>query len=241
MGSTTKSLKSLNNLSVSRTVSRSANWRRPFLQDAFCTDLQKGSYLAGIYSLIIAVFTLAHSIFDLYCLAEAEPGKVHQGFYPISFDFVYAGNPIVRATLLFVAAVTALGAFPLMVTSFILILGLRKEHERRFRPWLFCMLIFTIWRFVACIFWSIANDMFFGYHIAILIIWLMITALNVFCLLVVYSNYQDLSDITRLEDMAQLKMGTLSSLNTHHSHSLHSIHSVHSPSPKGSNSFSSNA
>ncbi|GAB6033214.1 hypothetical protein CHUAL_012819 [Chamberlinius hualienensis] len=236
--STSKSLKSLNNISISRTSKRSSTWRRPYLQDAFCTDLQKGSYIAGIYSLAIAVFTLCHSVFDLYCLAESQPGKSHFGYYLISFDFVYAGNPIVRAILIAIAGLSAIIAFPLMATSFILILGLRKEHEKRFRPWLFTMGIFTGWRFVAFLFWSIANDIYFGYHIAMLVLWFLITCTNVFCLLVVFSNYQDLSEITRLEDMAQLRMGTLSSLNTHHSHSLHSVQSIHSPSPK---SFGSSA
>ena len=29
----------------------------------------------------------------MYTLAEAEPGKDHFGYYIISFEFVYAGNP----------------------------------------------------------------------------------------------------------------------------------------------------
>lgn len=44
--------------------------------------------------------------------------------------------------------------------------------------------------------------------------------------LVVYSNYQELSDITRLEDMAKLKMSTLSSLNASRSFSHHSLDSA---------------
>ena len=31
--------------------------------------------------------------FDLYCLHEATPGYSHTGYYIISFDFIYVGNP----------------------------------------------------------------------------------------------------------------------------------------------------
>lgn len=55
-----------------------------------------------------------------------------------------------------------------------------------------------------------------------LLLWLLLTCLNVFSWLVVYSNYQELSDITRLEDMAKLKMSTLSSLRSFSHHSLDS-------------------
>ncbi|KAG1712233.1 hypothetical protein GQR58_002406 [Nymphon striatum] len=87
------------------------------------------------------------------------------------------------------------------------------EHEQNFRPWLYTMATFTVWRVIATIAVSIANA---------------------FCLLVVFSNYQELEDITRLEDMAKLKMGTMSSLNTSHSMSRHSV-SLHSwPNPSNS-------
>lgn len=59
-----------------------------------------------------------------------------------------------------------------------------------------------------------------------LILWFLLTVMNVFTWLVVYSNYQELSDITRLEDMAKLKMSTLSSLNASRSFSHHSLDSA---------------
>ena len=55
-----------------------------------------------------------------------------------------------------------------------------------------------------------------------LLLWLFLICLNIFSWLVVYSNYQELSDITRLEDMAKLKMSTLSSLRSFSHHSLDS-------------------
>ena len=33
------------------------------------------------------------AIFDMYCLSMAEAGSSHYGYYIISFEFVYAGNP----------------------------------------------------------------------------------------------------------------------------------------------------
>ncbi|KAG1712232.1 hypothetical protein GQR58_002406 [Nymphon striatum] len=108
------------------------------------------------------------------------------------------------------------------------------EHEQNFRPWLYTMATFTVWRVIATIAVSIANDLYFTYHQLVLFFWIVFLSLNAFCLLVVFSNYQELEDITRLEDMAKLKMGTMSSLNTSHSMSRHSV-SLHSwPNPSNS-------
>lgn len=59
-----------------------------------------------------------------------------------------------------------------------------------------------------------------------LLLWTAAIMSDVFVWLVVYSNYQELSDITRLEDMAKLKMSTLSSLNASRSFSHHSLDSA---------------
>lgn len=59
-----------------------------------------------------------------------------------------------------------------------------------------------------------------------LVVWFLLNCINVFTWLVVYSNYQELSDITRLEDMAKLKMSTMSSLNASRSFSHHSLDSA---------------
>lgn len=61
-----------------------------------------------------------------------------------------------------------------------------------------------------------------------LILWFVLTIFNVFALLVVYSNYQELSDITKIEDMAKLKMSTLSSIQGSRSLSHMSNHSLDS-------------
>lgn len=58
-----------------------------------------------------------------------------------------------------------------------------------------------------------------------LVIWFLLTTVNVFAFLVVVSNYQELSNITKLEDMAKLKMSTISSLNASRSLSRNSLDS----------------
>ncbi|GFT07658.1 uncharacterized protein NPIL_214291 [Nephila pilipes] len=66
--------------------------RRPFLVKAVFTDLQNGSYTAAVYSTVECVFMMILAIFDIYCLAEAQPGSTHYRYFGISFLFVYSGN-----------------------------------------------------------------------------------------------------------------------------------------------------
>jgi len=112
-----------------------------------------------------------------------------------------------------------------MVSSLILMAALRKEHEAKFKPWLRAMGVFIIIRTITLFFQSVVNDLYFGYHQAMLLIWLFLTGCNVFAFLIVVSNFQELSNITKLEDMAKLKMSTLSSLNASRSLSRNSLDS----------------
>jgi uncharacterized membrane protein YgcG len=200
--------------------------RKPIIRNAIFTDLQKGSYIAAIYTLVESLFQISLAIFDTYCLAEASPGSTHFRSFGISFLFVYSGNPHIRRTLIAIAVILFASAIYLLVSSLILMTALRKEHEIKFKHWLRAMGLFIIWRTLTIIFQSIVNDLYFGYHQAMLIIWFLLTIVNVFAWLIVYSNYQELSDITRLEDMAKLKMSTLSSLNASRSLSHHSLDST---------------
>lgn len=209
--------------------------RRPLLRNAVFTDLQNGSYFASIYTLFQSILTQTLSIFDAYVLIEATPGTTHYRYFGINFLFVYSGNKHVRNLLIACAFVSFLLAAYLLVVSVILMRALRKEHEQKFRPWLMAAIIFTAWSFVSISFRSIANDLYYSYHQAMLVIWSVMLALNVFFILVVYSNYQELEDITRLEDMARLKTGTLSSLNTtSHSLSHYSVEMFRGPSSRAS-------
>ncbi|KPM04805.1 hypothetical protein QR98_0032590 [Sarcoptes scabiei] len=125
-----------------------------------------------------------------------------------------------------VSVLLAISAFYLLFSSIILMNALRKEHELKFRHWLRAMAIFIVIRFLSIIFQSIVNDLFFTYHQFMLILWFLLMIIDVFIWLVVYSNYQELSDITRLEDMAKLKMSTMSSLNASRTFSHHSLDST---------------
>ncbi|XP_013779709.1 uncharacterized protein LOC106464144 [Limulus polyphemus] len=233
-------------MSSSLTSSKQQSWiqKRPLLRDAYFTDLQNGSYIAFIYSIVESIFMICLVVFDIYCLSEAQPGTTNYRYFDISFLFVYSGNAHVRNLLIFCSAVSFLLSLYLLVSSFILLNALKKEHEQKFQPWLIAAFLFTVWRLIAIIFRSISNDIYYSYHQAMLVIWIILIAANIFFWLVVYSNFQELADITRLEDMAKLKMGTMSSLNASRSLSHHSINSMkntqsNSLTPKGSYSTAS--
>lgn len=214
VGSLASTLTTRSKRSIAASQKLKLKWwqRRPILKTAYLLDLQKGSYAAAIFTLVESVLLLILSLFDLYCLIEARPGSRHFRSFGFSFLFVYSGNRYVRHALILTTGLLAICAIALFISSFIIIPALKKEYELKFRPWLLVMTIFVCFRTFATLFQSIANDLYFTYHQAMLLLWLMLIPANVFALLVVYSNYQELSDITKIEDMAKLKMSTLSSL-----------------------------
>ena len=199
--------------------------RRPILKSAFLTDLQKGSYTASIYALVQSILQVVIALFDLYCLIEARPGSRHFRSFGFSFVFVYAGNQHIRRALIASSLFLLISASYLMYSSIVLMAALRKEKESKFKPWLIAMGVFIGIRTVTLFFQSIVNDLYFGYHQFMLLLWLLLTVFNVFAFLIVVSNYQELSNITKLEDMAKLKMSTLSSLNASRSVSRNSLDS----------------
>lgn len=163
--------------------------------------------------MIVCLFTIATAILDIYCLGMTKPGVTHYGYYIMSFQFVYVGNSNVRNCLIVFALFSAITAVALFVTSCILIKGLRKEMEKDMIPWLWTSAVFIFWRTFAIIFASIVNDMIFGYHIAMCIMWIAFIVVGALGWIIVYSLYLELSDLTKLEDLAHLRMGTMSSLN----------------------------
>ena len=128
-----------------------------------------------------------------------------------SFDFVYSGNNHVRSSLMLFAAITALWGFLMIVTSVMLLQGLRKEIEHRMEPWIWCLGLFTIFRGLVIIYASIVNDMVFSYHIVMCLFWILFVICNGYAWLVVHSFYHELCEVTRLEDVARVKMETMSS------------------------------
>lgn len=214
IGSLASTLTTRSRISVAASQKPKVKWwqRRPIITTAYFLDLQKGSYAAAIFTLVESVLLLFLSIFDLYCLIEARPGSKHFRSFGFSFLFVYSGNRYVRLSLILVSTLLAISAIALLITSLILIPALKKEFEVKFRPWLMTMTIFVVFRTWAIVLQSVANDLYFGYHQAMLLLWLILIPMNVFALLVVYSNYQELCDVAKIEDMARLRMSTLSSL-----------------------------
>ncbi|KAB7494510.1 hypothetical protein Anas_00378 [Armadillidium nasatum] len=182
----------------------------PILSKALVTNVQRGSVLSSSYTVIEGLFSLVTGLFDIYCLSLTYPGAKHYGYYLFSFDFVYVGNPHVRNSLMLFGAVTALWGIALMVTSIMLLQGLRKEIEVRLEPWLWCVGLFTIWRSLVIIYASIVNDMYFAYHIVMCLMWILLIVANAYAWLVVHSFYHELCEITRLEDVARVKMETMS-------------------------------
>ena len=159
------------------------------------------------------MFTIATAILDIYCLGITQPGVTHYGFYIMSFQFVYVGNNNVRNCLIVFALFSAVAAVTLFVTSSMLLRALRKELEQSMIPWLYSAGIFFIWRTFAIIFGSIVNDMIFAYHITMCLLWIIFILVGIFGWVIVYSLYLELTDLTKLEDLAHLRMGTMSSLN----------------------------
>ncbi|XP_047482375.1 uncharacterized protein LOC125034545 isoform X1 [Penaeus chinensis] len=184
----------------------------PILPDAIFTNVQRGSVLAATYSIIQGLFAIVTGCFDIYSLSLAAPGSSHYGFYLFSYDFVYSGNPHVRNSLMLFGGITAFGGVCLIVTSVALLQGLRKEIEFRMEPWIWCMALFTAWRILITIYSSIVNDMVFAYHVVMCLLWLLFIGGNTFAWLVVHSFYHELCEVTRLEDVARVKMDTMSTM-----------------------------
>lgn len=187
-------------------------YRKPILTSAIYTDLQRGAWHIGFYTMFLALWTIFTSGFDIYCLHEAKPGSEHTGYYIISFDFVYVGNSHVRNLLIMSSVFSLFGGVALLVTNVLLLDGLRKEQESAFKGWLFSMGFFVPWKWVAWAFAGIVNDMIFAYNIIMLITWFFFNILNVFSFLCIYSLYLELTDLTKLQDLARLKMDTMSSM-----------------------------
>lgn len=99
-----------------------------------------------------------------------------------------------------------IGGVFLFVTNVLLLDGLRKEQETAFKGWLLTMGIFTPWKIVAWVFAFIVNDMIFAYNIIMLIAWFFFNILDVFSFLCIYSLYLELTDLTKLQDLAKLKV-----------------------------------
>lgn len=75
-----------------------------------------------------------------------------------------------------------------------------------FPGWLIVMALFTPWKIVAWVYGAIVNDMIFAYNIIIFIFWAIFNVLDVLSFICIYSLYLELNDLTKLQDLARLKV-----------------------------------
>ncbi|EDV49801.1 uncharacterized protein LOC6552248 [Drosophila erecta] len=195
-------------------------YQRPLLKNNQYIDIQKGAMLVGLFAIFLSLFTIATSIFDIYCYAMAAPGSTHYGYYIISYEFVYVGNKHVRNMLIVFALFSLIMALINFVTSVLLCVALRKEYERKVMPWLWSFAIFTVWRALALIFFAIVNDLYFAYNVLMVLLWTIFCVLSIYGWALVYSLFLELVDLTKLEDLAHLRMGTMASLHASTANSL---------------------
>lgn len=77
-------------------------------------------------------------------------------------------------------------------------------------PWLWSFAIFTVWRALALIFFAIVNDLYFAYNVIMVLLWTIFCVLSIYGWAVVYSLFLELVDLTKLEDLAHLRVRSLS-------------------------------
>ncbi|XP_034485794.1 uncharacterized protein LOC117790448 [Drosophila innubila] len=195
-------------------------YQRPLLKNNQYIDIQKGAMLIGLFAVFLSLFTIATTIFDIYCYSMAAPGSTHYGYYIISYEFVYVGNKHVRNMLIVFALFSLILALINFVTSILLCVALRKEYERKVLPWLWTFAVFTVWRALALIFFAIVNDLYFAYNILMVLLWTIFCLFCIYGWAVVYSLFLELVDLTKLEDLAHLRMGTMASLHASTANSL---------------------
>ena len=68
------------------------------------------------------------------------------------------------------------------------------------------MFCHTFWRLFALVFGSLVNDLYFAYHGLMCFLWSVMVLLNVYSWLVVWSFFNELTEVSKLEDIAHLKV-----------------------------------
>lgn len=81
-----------------------------------------------------------------------------------------------------------------------------KEYETKMRPWLWSFAVFTALRILASLFFAIVNDLIFAYNLFMAFLWLILACTCVYCWMVVYSFFLELRDLSKLEDLAHLRV-----------------------------------
>lgn len=137
-----------------------------------------------------------------------------------------------RNILAMFALFSVVAGFAVFVTSVMLMVALRKvlkwvsdpaelkifsnneysqfqEYERQFHPWLWAFGVFAVLRFLAFLFFSIVNDLTFAYNLFMFFFWFIMVGVSFYAWTLVYTLYLELSGLTKLEDLAQLRVSEL--------------------------------
>ena len=69
------------------------------------------------------------------------------------------------------------------------------------------MAFFTPWKWLTWLYAGIVNDQIFAYNIIMLIAWFIFNVLNTASFVCIWSLYLELNDLTKLQDLARLKVG----------------------------------
>lgn len=75
-------------------------------------------------------------------------------------------------------------------------------------PWIYTFAVFTIFRLLAYLFCSIVNDLIFAYNVLMCLLWTIFIIVSIYGWVLVYSLYIELSDLTKLEDLAHLRVSS---------------------------------
>lgn len=125
------------------------------------------------------------------------------------FSFT-AGVVIFFTSLILINALRKVNVFFLNQLIYVLLFDryvvIIQEHEKRIVSWLYTFAAFTIFRFIAWVFVSIVNDQIFFYNYTMMLLWGCFTITNVYGWILVYSLYLELSDLSKLEDLAHLRV-----------------------------------
>ena len=73
--------------------------------------------------------------------------------------------------------------------------------------WLYIMAFFMPWKWLTWLYSAIVNDQIFAYNIIMLIAWFIFNVLNTASCVCIWSLYLELNDLTKLQDLARLKVG----------------------------------
>lgn len=108
--------------------------------------------------------------------------------------------------LMIFAMFSVVGGLVVLAASVYLVIALRKEYEHRIVPWLISFAVFTLVRVLGLIFFAIVNDLIFAYNVLVIVCWSLLLVVCIFCWLVVHSLYLELAELTKLEDLAHLRV-----------------------------------